>query len=261
MKKLISIFFLLQLCHFIYGQPTLEYVQLTSGLDEPLSITNAGDGSNRLFITEKDGIIRIVENGTLLSTPFLYLQDISSISERGLLGLAFHPNYKVNGYFYVNYINSSGDTKISRFEVDSNFPNIGDLNSEKVLMTIAQPYSNNNGGDMAFNPIDNYLYIPMGDGGAGADPGCRSQDSTLLFGKILRIDVDQNMNIAPYYGIPTDNPFINLSNVPDEIWALGLRNPLNFSFDSKGHWQPKTITTARRSRNYTCLFGSHIFYE
>ena len=235
MKKVISVFFLLQFCLFINGQPTLQFVQVNSGLSNPVDISNAGDGSNRLFIVEKAGKIKIIENGNVLPTPFLDIdpQVNSSANERGLLGMEFHPNYETNGYFFVNYTNNSGTTTISRFKVSDSDANIADPASEKIMITISQPFQNHNAGDLKFSPIDNYLYIPMGDGGSGGDPGCRSQDSTLLLGKMLRIDVDQNENSSPYYGIPADNPYINFPTVPDEIWAFGLRNPWRFSFDSK----------------------------
>lgn len=235
MKKVVSVLFCLSFCLVINGQPTLQYVQVYSGLSSPVDISNAGDGSDRLFIVEKAGIIKIIENGSILATPFLNIdpQVNSTANERGLLGMEFHPNYEENGYFFVNYTNNSGTTTISRFKVSDSDPNIADATSEKVMITISQPFSNHNAGDLKFSPIDNYLYIPMGDGGSGGDPGCRTQDSTLLLGKILRIDVDQNINTSPYYGIPADNPYINFPTVPDEVWAFGLRNPWRFSFDSK----------------------------
>lgn len=220
---------------FVQGQPTLQFVQIQSGLSSPVDISNAADGSNRIFIVEKAGIIKIIENGNLLATPFLDIdaQVNSSANERGLLGIEFHPNYETNGFFFVNYTNNSGTTTISRFKVSDSDPNIADVSSQKIMIEINQPFSNHNAGDLHFSPIDNYLYIAMGDGGSGGDPGCRSQDSTLLLGKILRIDVDQNVNTSPFYGIPADNPYISFPNVPDEIWAFGLRNPWKFSFDSK----------------------------
>ncbi len=150
-----------------------------------------------------------------------------------MLGVAFHPDYETTGYFYVNYTNLSGTTTISRFEVSASDPNIADASSEDIMLQISQPFTNHNAGDLKFSPIDNYLYIPLGDGGSGGDPGCRSQDSTLMLGKILRIDVDQNVDTMPYYGIPPDNPYLSYANVPDEVWAFGLRNPWKFSFDSK----------------------------
>ena len=257
MKKVISIFCFLLFCLFINGQPTLQYVQIQTGLSSPVDITNAGDGSNRLFIVEKAGRIKIVEDGNILATPFLDIDPLvnSTSNERGLLGLAFHPNYEDNGYFYVNYTNNSGTTIISRFEVSDSDPNLADASSEDILISISQPFSNHNAGDLAFSPIDNYLYIPMGDGGSGGDPGCRSQDSTLMLGKMLRIDVDQNVNTSPYYGIPADNPYVSFPNVPDEIWAFGLRNPWKFCFDSKtgDMWIADVGQNAREEVNFTSV--------
>ncbi|MFT6780760.1 MAG: glucose/arabinose dehydrogenase [Saprospiraceae bacterium] len=235
MKEYLSILLLILVSFFSSAQPSLQYVQVQSGLSSPVDITNAGDGSNRLFIVEQDGIIKIIENGSVLSTPFLDIVSKvnSTANERGLLGLDFHPEFETNGYFFVNYTNISGTTTISRFKVSVTDANLADPESEKVMIEISQPFSNHNAGDLKFSPIDHYLYIPMGDGGSGGDPGCRSQDSTFLLGKMLRIDVDQNENIFPYYGIPVDNPYISFPTVPNEIWAFGLRNPWKIAFDSK----------------------------
>ena len=235
MKKVVLVFICFIICHYILAQPTLQFVLAHTGFNDPVDISNAGDGSNRLFIVEKAGVVKIIEDGNVLATPFLDISSIvnSTASERGMLGIAFHPDYESNGYFYVNYTNLSGTTTISRFDVSSGDPNIAVDTSEKIMIEISQPFNNHNAGDLKFSPIDNYLYIPMGDGGSGGDPGCRSQDSTLLLGKLLRIDVDQNVDSLPYYGIPPDNPYISNATVPDEIWAFGLRNPWKFSFDSK----------------------------
>lgn len=199
-----------------------------TGLNEPVDIANAGD--DRLFVAEKRGVIRIIgANGQLLPTPFLDIDSKVSPSsgERGLLGLTFHPNYAQNGYFYVNYTNNQGNTIVSRFSVSNN-PNAADPNSELPLLTIQQPYSNHNGGDLAFGP-DGFLYIPTGDGGSGGDPQNRAQNRKSLLGKMLRIDV----NSGNPYAIPNSNPFVNDTTTLPEIWALGLRNPWRFSFDRR----------------------------
>ena len=211
--------------------PELELVPVASGLSTPVVVTNAGDGSNRLFIVEKLGRIRIVENGTLLATPFLDIDPIvnSGGNEMGLLGLAFHPNYPTDGYFYVNYTDGSGDTVVSRFSVSAGDPNIADPNSELEILSIVQPYSNHNGGQIEFGP-DGYLYIGMGDGGSGGDPQDRAQNLAVLLGKMLRIDIDHS-DPPLDYRIPADNPFVGVSGVAEEIWAYGLRNPWRFSFD------------------------------
>lgn len=198
-----------------------------TGLNSPVDLAATPQaGDSRLFIVEQSGRIRIMRNsGSLLRRPFLDIQDrVSSGSERGLLGLAFHPDYAANGYFYVNYTNLSGDTTISRFSV-SGSRNLADPNSEQILLVVDQPFANHNGGDLAFGP-DGYLYIALGDGGSGGDPLNNSQNIDSLLGKILRIDVDGG---APY-AIPADNPFVGLPGA-DEIWAYGLRNPWRISFD------------------------------
>lgn len=208
------------------AQPQLELVTFATGFDEPVDIVSAGDA--RLFIVEKDGYIRIIENGQTLATPFLNIDAKinSSASERGLLGLAFHPKYAENGYFFVNYTDNSGNTKIARFRVSDTNTNTADPNSELILLEVNQPFSNHNAGDLAFGP-DGYLYIPLGDGGSANDPGNRSQTRTTLLGKMLRIDVD---NGNPYR-IPPDNPFPDVEGIRPEIWAFGLRNPWRISFD------------------------------
>ena len=197
-----------------------------SGLTNPVAITHAGDGSGRLFITEQGGRILIYDGSKLLPTPFLDISALLSTGgERGLLSVAFHPNYASNGHFYVNYTNTDGDTIIARYSV-SNDPNLADPASASTVMTIAQPYSNHNGGQLEFGP-EGYLYIGMGDGGDAGDPNNYAQNPDSLLGKMLRIDVDGDVP----YGVPPDNPFISDEQVRDEIWALGLRNLWRFSFD------------------------------
>ena len=202
---------------------------VANGFNAPLNIQNAQD--ERLFIVEQGGRIKILNpDGSVESTPFLNLSSsISSGGERGLLGLAFHPNYTDNGYFFVNYTNPNGNTQISRFSVDPLNPNLADPTSELPLITIVQPYANHNGGSIAFGP-DGYLYIGMGDGGSGGDPQNYAQNTSSLLGKLLRIDIDNpsgNLN----YSIPEDNPYFGSTTQAQEIWAYGLRNPWKFSFD------------------------------
>ena len=186
----------------------------------PVEIKNAGD--ERLFVVEKSGKIKILNpDGSVNSTPFLNIEDrvSTNTNERGLLGLAFHPNYPENPFFFVNYTNNSGDTTISKFSVstDENIAN----ESETVLLVINQPYGNHNGGCINFGP-DGNLYIGMGDGGSGGDPQNYSQSTGSLLGKMLRINVNSGA-----YSIPENNPY------GDEIWSVGLRNPWKFSFDSE----------------------------
>ncbi len=196
-----------------------EWQPILSGLNRPVDIQPANDGSGRLFIIEKTGYIRVYENGQLLDAPFLDITDRVNEggNEMGLLGLAFHPNYEQNGFFYVNYTGAGGHTRISRFQASGNS---ADKNSETVLLLIEQPFPNHNGGALAFGP-DGHLYAGLGDGGKAGDPFKNGQNTASLLGKILRLDVT---NGDPY-SIPADNPFGN------EVWAYGLRNPWRISFD------------------------------
>ncbi|MCA9978138.1 MAG: PQQ-dependent sugar dehydrogenase, partial [Anaerolineales bacterium] len=193
----------------------------------PTSLTHAGD--ERLFVTEQQGVIRIIENGQVLSEPFLYIVSRvgSTEYEQGLLSVAFHPNYAENGYFFVDYTDVNGRTVISRFQVSADNPNLADHNSEQILLTIPQPYANHNGGQLQFGP-DGYLYVGMGDGGSANDPLNSGQTLDTLLGKLLRLDVDFN---PEGYAIPATNPFVANDNARNEIWAYGLRNPWRFSFD------------------------------
>lgn len=196
-----------------------EWKPVVSGLTRPVDVESAKDGSGRLFVIEKYGAIRIIKDGQLLDQPFLNIDDRvdDSGNEMGLLGLAFHPDFSQNGYFYVNYTGDGGNTRISRFQANGD---VADPNSEKVLMIVNQPFPNHNGGKVAFGP-DGYLYLGLGDGGLAGDPFKNGQNTNALLGKILRIDV----NNGDPYSIPADNPFGN------EVWDYGLRNPWRFSFD------------------------------
>jgi len=212
------------------GDPAAVVVELqrvTGGLDTPVGIAAAGDGSGRLFIVEKPGRIRIVQDGAPVGSAFLDITGRvrSSGSEQGLLGLAFHPDYAENGFFFVNYTDAQGDTVLSRFTVGPD-PVRADPAGEVVLLTVDQPAANHNGGHLAFGP-DGYLYIGLGDGGGADDRYGNGQNPLALLGKMLRIDVD---GAAPY-AIPPGNPFVDDPGVRDEIWAFGLRNPWRFSFD------------------------------
>ena len=214
---------------------TISLQSFATGFSSPVEITHAGD--SRLFVVEQGGLIKILNaNGTVDTTPFLDLSGlIGTGGERGLLGLAFHPDYSSNGYFFVNYTNASGNTVIARYSVYAANPNAANP-SGTILMTINQPYSNHNGGSIKFGP-EGYLYIGMGDGGSGGDPDGYAQNTTIdvanpsrvFLGKMLRIDV--NATTAPFYTIPATNPYVGQTG-KEEIWALGLRNPWKFSFDS-----------------------------
>lgn len=200
---------------------------VVTGLDLPVDVQNAGDGSGRLFIVEKRGRILILQNGQLLSTPFLDIQARvdSRGTEQGLLGLAFHPHYAQQGTFFVNYIDLNGNTVIARFHVSAGDPNRADPTSEVDILRIYQPFPNHNGGGLAFGP-DGTLYAGLGDGGSEGDPNRIGQNLGTLLGKMLRINVDSGKP----YGIPPGNPFASVGGRP-EIWAYGLRNPWRFSFD------------------------------
>lgn len=198
---------------------------VSQGLKSPLYVTHSGDGSGRLYIVEQSGTIRIHQDGHLLDAPLLDLSErVLYAYECGLLGLAFHPNYRQNGRFFVNYSTKEGcSTVIAEYRGgrDSTEP----VREEKTILAIRQPETNHNGGMLAFGP-DGFLYIGMGDGGGIGDPQNRSQDMQDLLGKMLRIDVDHGQP----YAIPSDNPFAPEMARP-EIFASGLRNPWRFSFD------------------------------
>ena len=205
--------------------PTIGLEPVATGLAFPLALT-APPGDPRLFIVEKPGRIRIVRDGALLERPFLDLTGAVSIGgEQGLLGLAFDPEYSLNGRFYVNYTDTDGNTQIVAYRASTE-PDVDDPASADPLLSIAQPFSNHNGGHLAFGP-DGYLYIGSGDGGSGGDPEGNGQDPEDLLGSLLRIDVSGGSG----YTIPSDNPFAGATGARGELWDLGLRNPWRFSFD------------------------------
>ena len=231
------------------AQPPADLMieSVTGGVSSPVAIRHAGDGSGRIFIVEQGGLIKIYDGSTLLATPFIDLTSVVvSGGEQGLLGLAFHPNYASNGYFYVNYTRSANpldQTVVARYSVSAGNANVADPMSATEILVVDQPFSNHNGGDIHFNPIDGYLYVGMGDGG-GWDT---SQDLTSLLGKMLRIDVDgagaplqeatesqgaiDTCGVVANYAVPNDNPYNADGNACDEIWSVGLRNPWRWSFD------------------------------
>jgi glucose/arabinose dehydrogenase len=204
---------------------------VAGGFSAPLLVTHAGDGSGRLFVVERGGRILVIGDGRTQGTLFL---DIASkvtageslLGEQGLLGLAFHPEYQMNGRFFVNYTDLNGDTVVAEYRVSENNPDRADPGSARQVLLIDQPYGNHNGGNVIFGP-DGYLYIGMGDGGSGGDPHENGQRLDTMLGKLLRIDVHGRRP----YGIPPDNPFVDRAGARPEIWARGLRNPWRFSFD------------------------------
>lgn len=262
------------------AEPSPESFRLekvVDGLVAPIGIAHPNDGSNRLFVLEQPGRIRIIKDGKLLPEPFLNLESKMNkigegYTETGLLGLAFHPDYKNNGRFFVYYSapsDKSGQdhqSVIAEYHVTPNPNKAG--SDEKVLMVVQQPESNHNGGHMAFGP-DGYLYIGIGDGGGAGDkhgPIGNAQDHTNLLGTIVRIDI----NSGNPYAIPADNPFLNNNNVKDEIWATGLRNPWRFSFDRQtgelfcgdvGQNKYEEVNIIEKGKNYgwRAMEGYHVY--
>jgi glucose/arabinose dehydrogenase len=222
---------------------------VTTGLRNPLYLTHAGDGSGRLFVVEQPGRIRIIQDGTLLETPFLDISTrVRAGGEQGLLGLAFHPSYHKNGRYVVNYNRwSDRATVLAEYQVSENRNLSG--TEENLLLLVPQPFANHNGGMVEFGP-DGFLYIARGDGGSVGDPGNRGQNRQELLGKILRVDVDR----GDPYAIPLDNPFASGGGRP-EIFAYGLRNPWRFSFDRKTGelWRP---TSDRMTGRRSITFGA-----
>lgn len=229
-NSLTTILLIAAMSSFAQTGTTLDFEVVSTGQTNVTTITHCGD--NRVFVTRQTGIINWFNPFNSGSGTFLNIssQVNSSGNERGLLGLAFAPDYAESGHFYVNYTATGGATRISRFTVSAGDPNVADAGSEQILLTISQPFSNHNGGNIVFGP-DGYLYIGMGDGGSGGDPNNNAQNNQSLLGKMLRIDVSGGGD----YSIPASNPFYGdndpNNSVLDEIWAKGVRNPWRFSFD------------------------------
>ena len=236
MRLILLIVSMLTVNGSLCAQLTLEAGFPNLFFTRPVDIQNSDDGSNRLFVVEQPGIIRVFENnpGVTQSTVFLDIRPRvdNSSNEEGLLGLAFHPDYPDSAYFYVNYTASNPNrTVISRYRVSAADSNVADSGSERVIMTIDKPFPNHNAGVLAFGPDDGYLYFSTGDGGSGGDPQNNGQNRATLLGSILRIDVDHGEN-GKDYAIPPDNPFVGNSNgYREEIYAYGLRNTWRMSFD------------------------------
>jgi len=241
--RIIALISVILLSHFnlnTHAQIVLQNAFPNLGFSKPIDLHHAGDGTNRIFIVEQEGIIKVFPNsGSVASADtFLDLSNIVSTgSERGLLGLAFHPDYKNNGYFYVNFtIGGPTRTLISRFEVSSANPDSADETSEVNLITFNQPDTHHNGGWLGFEPNDGFLYIATGDGGHAGDPDDNAQDVTNFLGNFLRINVD-SVDSGMQYAIPLDNPFYNSTgDTVREIFAWGFRNPWRNSFDPVTGW-------------------------
>ena len=267
-KTVMNILALILAALIVEAEPNVTLQPVAQGLDSPVSIAHAGD--TRLFITLQDGMVVIWDGTRILPEPFLDIRNlVLSGGERGLLSIAFHPRYAQNGLFYVNYTNLQGHTVVARYSVQPQNPNRANTNSALTILTINQPFANHNGGQLQFGP-DGYLYIGMGDGGSGGDPGNRAQNLLDLLGKMLRIDVDS----ASPYAIPPANPYALVDNARGEIWASGLRNPWRFSFDrttgdlwiadvGQGQWeeidfQPAT-SIGGENYGWRRMEGSHCF--
>jgi glucose/arabinose dehydrogenase len=253
----------------------LGLTEIVDGLSQPLLVTHAGDGSGRLFIVEQTGRVRILTDGALVSTPFIDLsRSVSHAGEQGLLGLAFHPSYETNGKLYLSYTDREGTSVIREYHVSTNADRV-DGTSGRTLLRVRQPYANHNGGHIAFGP-DGLLYVGLGDGGSGGDPGNRAQSRNTLLGKILRIDVNRRTG-SLQYGIPSGNPYVGRTGL-DQIWAYGLRNPWRFSFDratgdlwiadvGQGAWEEVNRALASGGRNagrnvnygWRVMEGGHCF--
>lgn len=213
------------------AQPTLGYLKILSGLSVPVDIKNAGDSSRRIFIVQQSGEVRIVKGGQLLSKPFLNIANlVNYYHEQGLISIAFHPNYRNNGFFFVYYNNTKGNITLARYKVSKTNRDSADPSTRVILFSKPKPnnFNSHNGGTLQFGK-DGYLYLSIGDGGGLGDPYRNAQNGQTFFGKILRLDI--NVNTPPYYAIPPTNPFVNDPNVLDEVYDLGLRNPWKWSFD------------------------------
>ena len=247
---------------------TLKLVPVVTGLSSPVYLTAPTGDTARLFVVEQGGQIRIVQHGQLLPTAFLDIHTrLVSGGEQGLLSVAFHPNYGANGFFYVNYTDLNGDTRVERYTVSAADSNLADTTTHKLILFVPQPYTNHNGGLVMFGP-DGMLYIGMGDGGSGGDPENRAQHPDSLLGKLLRIDVDH----GDPYAIPPNNPFATSGGAP-EIWALGLRNPWRFAFDrsagllyigdvGQGAWEEVDVEPASQgglNYGWRLMEGAHCY--
>ena len=209
--------------------------RVAGGFTRPLYVTHAGDGSGRLFVVEQAGRIWIIQDGRILPEPFLDIGGwlpwevhSSGFTERGLLGLAFHPQYAENGYFFLHYNDDRGDTVLARFRVSAEDANRADLLSAQIILTVVQPFANHQGGTVVFGP-DGQLYLGLGDGGSAGDPWGHGQRPNTLLGTILRLEV--GVGRSADYAIPPDNPFVGRADAAAEVWVYGLRNPWRFSFD------------------------------
>ncbi len=224
MKKLLfcaSIF-----SSFMFNAQSITLEEFATGFTAPVEITHAND--SRMFVVQQNGIIKILQaNGTVNATNFLNISSkITYGGERGLLGLAFHPQYPTNGYFFVYYNDTSGNITVARYTRSAANPDVADASTEKIILNVPKPFDNHNGGSIHFAP-DGYLWVVTGDGGSGGDPNNNAQNKNSLLGKLLRLDI----NTTAPYNIPPGNPFVGIDGA-DEVWAYGLRNAWKFNFDT-----------------------------
>lgn len=261
----------------LFSQP-LELIEAFPNLTftRPVLLTHSNDGTDRIFVIEQRGVIKVFSNDSNVSSSTNFMNIEGRVddtgNEMGLLGLAFHPDYSNNRYFYVNYTNSDGGirkTRVSRFTTMAGNPNQADTSSEFIIMEITQPYSNHNGG-MIFFGLDGFLYIGMGDGGSGGDPQNYAQNLQSLLGKILRIDIDTTVG-SMNYGIPSTNPFYgNPGAGKEEIYAIGMRNPWRFSQDpingeiwcgdvGQNAWEEIDLIENGKNYGWRCYEGNHPF--
>lgn len=254
------------------------WFEAANDFDNPVGVTNAGDGSGRLFVIQQTGTIYVVQpDGSVNNDPFLDISDQltddvfqGGYTERGLLGLAFHPQFATNGFVFISYTNGDGDSVLVRYHVATDNPDIADTASATEILKVKQPFNDHKGGDVAFGP-DGYLYWGLGDGGNVNEPNTRSFDPSLLLGKMLRLNVD-----ADTYTVPPDNPFVNDSTYQPEIWALGFRNPWRFSFDRAtgdlyigdvGQWNWEEVDfqpagdPGGQNYGWSAFEGNHVYLE
>lgn len=275
MGKYWLLFYIFLLCSnkfFAQYEVIKAFPNLT--FENPVDLQTPNDGSNRIFIVEQTGIIKAFQNNPEISSSkiFLDIRDrVTSGGERGLLGLAFHPDYVNNGLFYVDYTSTDSNlhTVVARYKVSNSNPDSAGVNSEEIILTQYQPFANHNGGKVAFGP-EGYLYISFGDGGSGGDPYSNGQNLSTFLGKILRIDINSKSNNLNY-SIPPSNPFEgNSSGYKEEIYAYGLRNPWRYSFDfttnklwcaDVGQAQWEEIDTIQKGKNYgwNIMEGKHCY--
>ncbi len=277
-KFILSFILILLITKFSYSQP-YSLVNAFSNLSftQPIYLTHSNDGTNRIFVVQKNGLIKVFSNDSNISSATTYL-DISSriitsggSGEQGLLGLAFHPNYANNGYFYVYYVSpaSSYTLVIARYKVSAADPNVADFNSEQIILTIPHPTNTNHNGGCIFFGLDGYLYMGTGDGGSGGDPPNNAQNTQVLLGKILRINIDSTTG-SQNYVIPPTNPFYNSTNGKGEIFAWGMRNPWRFGQDrttgiiwcadvGQGSYEELDIIENGNNYGWRCYEGMHSY--